>query len=191
MIAAVRGTLGACHAEYAQIDIGGIGLRVFAAPATLAGLGPVGSSVHLHTYLYLRDDVITLYGFARSDERDLFERLLTVSGVGPRIALGLLAHLSPEALRSAIAQGDSEALSKVPGVGRKVAGRIILEMKGKWPPAAQPTPQSSADEELVAALVNLGYTLVQARLALNDAAPDPSLNAEERILAALRHLARP
>ncbi|WP_277210099.1 Holliday junction branch migration protein RuvA [Isoptericola croceus] len=130
MIASLAGTVTQVALDRAVLDVQGVGYLVHATPATLAGLRP-GEPAHLHTTLVVREDSMTVYGFADADEREVFETAQSVSGVGPRIALAMLAVLTPDALRRAIAAEDTAALRRVPGVGAKSAQRIVLELTGK------------------------------------------------------------
>ncbi|WP_028048447.1 Holliday junction branch migration protein RuvA [Cellulomonas sp. URHD0024] len=164
MIASVHGTVQAVRLDAAVVEVGGVGLLVHATPATLAGLR-VGSSAQLATSLLVREDALTLFGFADSDEREVFEIVQTVSGVGPRLALAMLAVHTPDGLRRAVLDEDVKALQRVPGIGLKGAQRIILELKDRiGVPAAvpsatpaRPVPGDRRDM-VVEALVGLGWT---------------------------------
>ena len=127
MIASVHGTVLAVRLDAAVVEVGGVGLLVQATPTTLAGLR-VGSTARLATSLVVREDSLTLFGFADADEREVFEVVQTVSGVGPRLALAMLAVHTPDGLRRAVAAEDLAALQRVPGIGRKGAQRIVLEL---------------------------------------------------------------
>lgn len=130
MIASVRGVVAAIAPDSAVIEVGGVGMQVQCAPATLAGL-KAGVEARLATSLIVREDSLTLYGFADDDEKQLFELLLTASGVGPRIAQAVLAVHQPEAVRRALSSGDTAALTRVPGIGKKGAERLVLELRDK------------------------------------------------------------
>ena len=168
MIASVTGAVQAVRLDAAVVEVGGIGMLVQATPATLAGLRP-GQRATLHTSLVVREDSLTLYGFADADEREVFEVLQTVSGVGPRLALAMLAVHTPDGLRRAVADEDFGALQRVPGIGRKGAQRIVLELGDRL---GVPAPAAGAPaaapilgdhrEQVVEALVGLGW---QARTA--------------------------
>lgn len=192
MIAAVQGRLEAVGPDHAVVSLGGISLRVQVPASTLSELGSVGEEVKLHTHLYVREDHLALYGFLTPDELRLFELLLSVSGIGPRGALSLLSALPPDALQAAISNENVDALCRIPGVGRKTAGRIVLELKGKVRTAAtEPALAArSADAEILTALTSLGYSTAEAQAALSSiqAAPDTSL--EDRLLLALRFFAQ-
>lgn len=189
MIATLRGKLGSRGDDHVVVEVGGIGFRVRVLPSVLDGLGAPGSEVELHTHLHVRENELALYGFASEDELALFQLLLTVSGVGPRVALGILSAASVDTLRLAIAQGNAEALSQMPGIGKKTAQRLVLDLKGKidvtgLPPVPKLTP---ADAEVIAALTSLGYSVVEAQRALRSLPPE-EMSVEDRVLAALRYL---
>ena len=133
LVSSVRGTLEGVGPDWADVDIGGITLRVSAPDSTLRSIGAAGSQVRLLTSLQVREDNLTLFGFGTEEERSIFEALISISGVGPRLALGVLSRLSPESLAAAVHAGDTNAIATVHGVGRKTAGRIVLELKGKLP----------------------------------------------------------
>lgn len=162
MIASVHGTVLAVRLDSAVLEVGGVGLLVQATPATLAGLR-VGQQARVFTALVVREDSLTLFGFADDDEREVFETVQTVSGVGPRLALAMLAVHTPDGLRRAVADEDLAALVRVPGIGRKGAQRIVLELGERLGvPAAgagAPAAALSADhrEQVVDALVGLGW----------------------------------
>ncbi|MCC2333173.1 Holliday junction branch migration protein RuvA [Cellulomonas wangsupingiae] len=198
MIASVHGTVLAVRLDAAVLEVGGVGLLVQATPATLAGLR-VGQPGRLFTSLVVREDSLTLFGFAEDDERDVFETLQTVSGVGPRLALAMLAVHTPDGLRRAVATEDLAALVRVPGIGRKGAQRIVLEL-GERLGAPSPAPGAAgvplpADHrvQVVEALVGLGWPLRAAEDAVTsvlDGTPDP-VGADEVpgvLRAALRSL---
>ncbi|MCL2422985.1 MAG: Holliday junction branch migration protein RuvA [Micrococcales bacterium] len=162
MIASVCGEVLSVGLDAAVVEVGGVGLAVQATPATLAGLR-VGSSARLATSLLVREDALTLFGFAGTDERDVFETVQTVSGIGPRLALAMLAVHTPDGLRRAVADEDLTALQKVPGVGRKSAQRIVLELKdriGAPSGSDRATSAASTDDrrsQVVEALTGLGW----------------------------------
>jgi holliday junction DNA helicase RuvA len=186
MIAHVSGTVTSVAPDGAVIDVGGVGLFVQCTPGTLASLR-AGEAARVATSLVVREDALTLYGFAGEDERSTFELLQTASGVGPRLALAVLAVLSPAALRRAVATEDLAALTAVPGIGRKGAQRIILELAGRLGWAADGTDGGPADtpvsagpaswrEQVRAGLVSLGWQPREADQAI--AAVEPDLAAD-------------
>ncbi|CAM5779282.1 Holliday junction branch migration protein RuvA [Cellulomonas persica] len=167
MIASVRGTVLAVRLDSAVVEVGGVGMLVHATPATLAQLRH-GQEAVLHTSLVVREDSLTLFGFADDDEREAFEVVQTVSGVGPRLALAMLAVHTPDGLRRAVADEDLKALERVPGIGRKGAQRIVLELKDRLgaPSPVAPAGGGGAPPEVAAsdrrqqvvdALVGLGW----------------------------------
>jgi len=179
MIAFVAGRVAALAPDGAVVEVGGVGLSVQCTPGTLAGLR-IGEAAHLPTSLVVREDSLTLYGFADDDERVVFELLQTASGVGPRLAQAMLAVHTPDALRQAVAGEDLAALTQVPGIGRKGAQRIVLELKDRLgavrgPSGAPRTVGRAAtgwSEQLHAALLGLGWSAREADDAVSAAAPD-------------------
>ena len=196
MIASVEGRVGAITAESLVIEVGGIGYRVFAAPAVLATATP-GGTLKLHTYHLVREDQQALFGFRSPEELGFFNLLLTVTGVGPKVALAIVGSRPTADLQLAILQQDQAVLVSIPGIGKKLAERIIFELKEKVSAAgiAAGTSASIAtasEGDVVAALQALGYSLGEARdasrLAVNDSTVGAGL--EERVKAALRTLLR-
>lgn len=200
MISFLRGTVAHVGLSTAVIDLNGAGMSVFATPQTLSRLH-VGEEAKLFTSLIVREDSLTLFGFADDDEREVFEVLLSVSGVGPRLALAVLAVHDPEAIRVAAHSGDGKAFTKVPGIGPKVAGRIVLELTGKLVPhgtggtAPSPAAVSEADwkPQVVAAMTSLGWSEKDAGGSIDKAMADsPELaeagNVAQILRATLRWL---
>lgn len=184
MIASLSGTVQTVRLDSAVLNVGGIGYLVFATPATLAALR-VGSEASLSTSLVVREDSLTLYGFADDDERSVFEASQTVSGVGPRLALAMLAVHTPDGLRRALAGGDVKALTRVPGIGAKGAQRLILELGDKLGQphnldGAAPAPTASLGdqrEQVVQALVSLGWSAKVAEDAITTVLADSEATA--------------
>ena len=166
MIAFVRGNVAALTFNSAVIDVGGVGMQVMCAPNTLAGLR-IGQESQVATSMVVREDSLTIFGFADSDERDMFELVQTASGVGPKVAQAMLAVLSPDRLRSAIAGSDFAMLTSVPGIGRKGAERIVLELKDRIGPltTAQPVADSWRGQ-VQEALLGLGWSARDADKAI-------------------------
>ncbi len=197
MIASLRGRVLSVRLDGAVVELGGLGLQVQATPATLAGLR-TGEECTLATSLVVREDSLTLYGFTDADEREVFETLQTVSGVGPRLALAMLAVHTPDGLRRAVAAEDLTALCRVPGIGRKGAQRIVLDLTdrlgppehGSRPAAPGRTP-GGRSPEVVEALVGLGWNQRQAEAAVATVSADGGSEDQTALLrAALRHLGR-
>lgn len=200
MIATLEGTVTHVGLDRVVVQVGGVGLLALTTPGTAAGLR-TGQQARLATTLVVREDSLTLYGFGGPDERDLFEQVQTVSGVGPRLALAMLAVHEPDSLRAAVRDGDLVALTKIPGVGKKGAERIVLELRDKIdPPAAtagaatQPPAPADGQDEVREALTGLGWSTKQAQEALDrvgrqDDAP-PADDVAATLRAALRELGR-
>lgn len=189
MIAAVQGRLAGRTADSLLIDIGPLVLQVNTSRTTIADAGEVGAEVKLHTYLYVREDQLALYGFGTTEELALFNLLLGVTGIGPRVATGVLSATRPEPLLKAIDAEDTAFLARLPGIGRKTAARIILDLRGKLADVgggAAGVAPASADGEVVEALQALGYSLAEANAAVTRLPRDAGSSVEERIVAALR-----
>jgi Holliday junction DNA helicase RuvA len=190
MISRLRGEPAGRSAEGLVLDVGGVGYLVAATPAALRKADGA-AEVTLETYLHVREDALQLYGFADAAERELFTRLLTVNGIGPKVALAVVSGSSAADLRRAIALGDAARFQAIPGIGKKTAERIVLELKGSLgslADAGEP-PESGAVGGPLAreALVELGYSLADAEAALRGV--DPGLPVEEQVRHALRSAA--
>ncbi|HKZ51580.1 MAG TPA: Holliday junction branch migration protein RuvA [Dehalococcoidia bacterium] len=190
LLARLRGTIEERGPDWLLLEVAGIGFRVQVPTSTLVALGPVGSQATVFTHLHLREDGPVLYGFATRDDLALFQMLISVSGVGPKGALALLSAFEPEALAHAIARGDVERLTRVPGIGRRTAERLALELRGKLREYALPGPAAPGDEEVLAALLSLGYSRAEAERAVATLPADEAQPLEERLRLALRQLAR-
>ncbi|UYP20694.1 Holliday junction branch migration protein RuvA [Rhodococcus sp. Z13] len=196
MIASVHGEVLDIALDHVVIEAGGIGYRVNATPATLAGLRR-GEKARLATAMIVREDSMTLYGFTDTDARDLFGLLQTVSGVGPRLAMATLAVLEPDALRAALADGNTSALTRVPGIGKRGAERMIVELRDKVAAyggaegTAAPAAGSPLRDQIVEALVGLGFTPKQAEPATDKVlAEDPAADVSTALRSALKLLGR-
>jgi len=190
MIAGLRGILENREGDTLVVDVQGVSYRVHAPASTLSRVGAVGEAVKLYTHLYVREGALALYGFATADELTLFEQLLTVSGVGPKAALSLLSAFAPETLRTALAQGNVDLLTRVPGIGKKTAGRLVLELRGKIDLGALGAPAlSGPDAEVVAALTNLGWPASEAQRVVAALPKDSELSVAEKIRLALQAFA--
>ncbi|HKU36143.1 MAG TPA: Holliday junction branch migration protein RuvA [Paenarthrobacter sp.] len=199
MISFLRGTVAHVGLSTAVIDLNGAGMSVYATPQTLSHL-KVGDEAKLFTSMIVREDSLTLFGFADDDEREVFDVLLGVSGVGPRLALAVLAVHEPEAIRVAAHTGDTKAFTKVPGIGPKVAGRLVLELAGKLVPhgtgtSNAPAAQVSAEwkPQVIAAMTSLGWSEKDATGSIDKAMADsPELvdsgNVAQILRATLRWL---
>ncbi len=191
MITAVEGTLEYRGLDSAVIKVGPISLRIYIPGSTLSQLGAVGDKVSLHTYLYVREDNMALYGFSSVEELGLFQNLISVSGVGPKVALSLLSALAPEQLTMAIVGSNVDILSQVPGIGKKIASRLVLELKGKlekgWKGAVA-LPLAPENADIVAALTSLGYSLKEATQAVSSLPSSSELSMEEKVRLALQQL---
>lgn len=185
MIASLTGQVQSRDDKSVVLDIHGVGLRVFVLPRTLEKL-PLQTSATLLTHLTVREDAFELYGFATIGELRLFERLLSVSGVGPKVALGVLSAASANDLESAIERGDSKVLTKVSGVGTKTAERIIVDLRGKLSDAH--SADDSTLSSVIDALVSLGYTSREAREAA--VATPTEQTVEARVKNALRQIGK-
>lgn len=201
MIALIRGELIYKSFEHVIIDVGGVGYRVVIPLSTFYSV-PEHGEVRLHIYTHVREDAIQLFGFLTPDEKNLFILLLSVSGVGPKLALNILSHAGPAALRDAITRGDAKRLSALPGIGKKTAERLVLELNDKirkLDPVSGPAPVSphppalSASgmlDDALSALINLGYKEAQARKALDSLEISPATQLEEVLKGALKILLR-
>lgn len=201
MIASLTGEVLTARLDSVVVEVGGVGLLVHTTPATAAAARP-GESMRLATSLVVREDSLTLFGFADDDERALFEQVQTVSGVGPRLALAMLAVHPPQQLATAIAGGDVKALTKVPGIGKKGAERIVLELRdkvvsvsgdgGQAAPQAV-VPATAGDDQVAEALIGLGWSAKQAEDAVAKVAARPEAegaNTPTVLRLALRELGR-
>ncbi len=189
MIASLKGKLETLGADAAVVDVGGVGFLVYMPTSTLSKLGAAGNEVRLHTHFHLREDNAALYGFATADELGLFQMLLGVSGLGPRLALAMLSAMDVNQLAAAIATANTALLTQVPGIGKKVANRLVLELKDKvtagWltAPAAEMAAES---EEVLAALTSLGYSAAEATRAVASLPPTAAGESlEEKVKLAL------
>jgi Holliday junction DNA helicase RuvA len=188
MIARLRGTVLSIKAPHVVVDAGGVGYRVTCAQTALDTVD-LGRPADLHTHLAVREDSWQLYGFASEDELELFQVLLTVSGVGPRTALAVLSKLNPAAFRAAVVNQQIEALSRVPGVGKKTAEKMIFALKDKLGglDTAPAMPMSAADTEILSALTALGYSAAEAQAALAALPRKEPLDLEEKLRRALAY----
>ncbi len=189
MISFLEGDVAEKAGTRVVISVGGVGYDVLVPASTLSKLPPVGRPTRVHTRMTVRDDAMVLYGFASADERELFDLLVTVNGIGPKVALSFLSVLSPEALRRAIASGDVAALTVVPGVGKKVAQRVALDLKDRL----------GGDEVVIVdgplvdvreALLALGLSPQEASEAMTGLAPNGDRPVEDLLREALQRVGR-
>lgn len=196
MIASIQGVVEGRRAGYIIIRTGGFGIRVFAPTTTLSHLGEVGSEVSLYTHFYVREDGMALYGFSSEEDRDAFEQLIGISGVGPKLALALLSMMDAQTFYKAIADEDQQRLALTPGVGKKLAARLVLELKGKLPSLSTLgsdgalSPSGKLQSEVLEALMGLGFSSTEAQAALSKIPQDRPMTLEEQITFALRSFAR-
>jgi len=197
MIASIRGKLIFVGVDHAVLETGGVGFLVYAPRNVLGAIGELGDEVLLYTHLHIREDLLALYGFASSDQRHLFETLLGVSGIGPKVALSLLSSAPVDELRARIAGGDIAALSRVPGIGKKTAERLVLELRGKLEIKGLPAPSGATpalmalNGELAEMLISLGFSAAEASAALAALPADTPADLEERLRLALRYFGTP
>jgi Holliday junction DNA helicase RuvA len=185
MIASLAGTVVAIVPGAAVLELGGMGLRVLVPASTAAKLPAVGERTKLLTHLLVREDARTLYGFATAPELELFERLLGVRGLGPARALALLSASSAEALRAAIAGENTGALLRIPGIGRRLAAQIVLDLKDKIGPALGEAETATTDGEVLTWLTAMGFPAAEAQAAVAKLPRDASRPVEERVRHAL------
>jgi Holliday junction DNA helicase RuvA len=172
MIAHLRGKLLAKHPNQAIVEIGGVGYDVTISVPTFSDLPALGSEVSLHVHTHVREDLIALYGFLRPSEKLLFEKLITVSGIGPKLAVTILSGMAADEMVRAIRGNDVTRLTRIPGIGKKTAERMVLELRDKLPelgPSSAPaaSPMTATEEDVLSALVNLGYQRPAAEKALS------------------------
>ncbi|MDE2901154.1 MAG: Holliday junction branch migration protein RuvA [Chloroflexota bacterium] len=192
MIAGLRGNLEAVGPDWAIVNVQGVSFRVSVPSSAVPALGAVGSAVHLHTHLIVRDDALELHGFPSDDALRLFTLLIGVSGIGPRLAHSMLSAMTADTLAAAIAAGDTRALAQAPGLGQRTAARVIVELKDKldmgFSGGAPGVPTTGAADAVTEALQALGYSAIEARQAA--AGGDATLPVEEQVRQALQRFAQ-
>jgi Holliday junction DNA helicase RuvA len=189
MISFLEGDVAERSGGRVVISVGGVGYDVLVPASTLAKLPPVGRPVRVYTRMVVRDDAMSLFGFANADERELFDLLVTVSGIGPKVALSFLSVLSPDAFRRAVSSGDIGALTVVPGVGKKVAQRVVLDLKDKLG-AEDLVIVDGPLADVREALLALGLSQQEASDAMTGLAPNRHAPVEDLLREALQHLGR-
>lgn len=198
MIAHLHGTLFEKHPNRLIVDVAGVGYEVFVPFSTFYGLGEPGAQLSLRIHTHLREDALTLYGFGTALEQELFEKMIAVSGIGPRLALAVLSGIEPQELVRAVEVADVARLTAIPGVGKKTSERIVLELKDRLPRPTTPSPGTAAApvpvrDDVLSALINLGYHRPLAERAVDAALKPPGApNAgfEPTLKQALRELAK-
>lgn len=192
MIASIHGRLQHLGDGELVLEINGLGLRIAVSKSVIDTNPEVGQALFLHTKLIVKEDSLSLYGFSSTEERELFETLLGVSGIGPKLALAILSHLSPDVLRSAVVNNQPEVLANVPGLGKKTAEKVIFNLKDSFEAPIGPdyTPTES-DIEVLSVLTTLGYSMVEAQAAIQSIPDDSEDQVEERVRLALKYFAKP
>lgn len=198
MIAHLKGTLKSKTADHIVVDVNGVGYHVFISLNTFYELPPENGAVEFHVHTHVTQDQWSLYGFLTAAEKQLFQQLIKVSGIGPKSALSLLSGLSPHEIAQAIARGDVATLTKIPGIGRKTAERMIVDLKGKVllgdvPLKGGTSPRATASQtydEALSALLHLGYTRPQAEQSLSGLNWEKGLGFQEAIKQGLKNMAR-
>ncbi len=197
MITSIHGTLESCRSDQVILRVGGFSIRVFAPASTLSRLHEPEMAVSLFTHFHMREDGVALYGFLAETDRDAFEQLIGVSGVGPKVALALLSVMDAPTLFKAIADEDQQRLGLAPGVGKRLAARLILELKGKLPTLAalggSPASVSQTGHiqaEVLEALIGLGYSNAEAQAAIVKIPQDQGMTLEQQVMYALRTFSR-
>ena len=190
MIASLQGILESLGGDGAIINVNGVGFQVYMPTSALSTLGAIGEEVKVHTHLHVKEDELSLYGFDSADELRLFEMLISVSGLGPKLALSMLSAMSVDQLTMAIATGSADLLTTVPGIGKKMADRLILELREKIGAGFIATPAAQLAQEntdVIAALTSLGYSVTEASRAVATLPPSSDLTLEEKIKLALQY----
>jgi Holliday junction DNA helicase RuvA len=193
MIASLNGIIDAISTDSMIVNVNGVGFKVSVPTSVLSELGAVGREVKLYTHLHVREDDMSIYGFGSIDELRLFETLITVSGLGPKTALGMLSAMSADQVAMAIASGSVEILTTIPGIGKKTADRLILELKDKVGGVMISTPAGRAAQEnadVVTTLASLGYSVNEATHAVATLPTGQKLKLEEKIKLALQYLGK-
>ena len=199
MLAFVKGCLADTGRDYVVLDNQGIGYLIYTPSSVLENLPPMGQTVKMYTYMYVREDQLTLYGFLNRDDLHIFKLLIGVSGIGPKGALGILSCISPNEFRFAVMSGDSKTIAKAPGIGPKTAQKLIIELKDKLKleDMFEENPQevsgishagSNAEKETIMALVALGYSETEAFKAVQKVDGTPDMNGETLLKLALKQM---
>jgi len=189
MIERLMGQIAKLEKDAVVVMVGGIGLRVRVPKTVLETVHGPGEVVTLYTHFIVREDEFSLYGFPNEDERNLFEIVISVSGVGPRTGIAILSTLTADQLRGAVAREQPDILTRVPGIGKKTAEKIVFELKSKLKTATMPEIAliSDADTDVIAALTALGYSLIEAQTAIQSIPRDAAKDVETRVMLALQY----
>ncbi|MCZ7670075.1 MAG: Holliday junction branch migration protein RuvA [Chloroflexi bacterium] len=190
MIASISGTIQFIGKDNLVVKVGGVGVRLFVPRTVLEDVGGVGRAIFLHTHLIVREQDLSLYGFETAEDLQLFEVLLTVNGVGPKVALAILSTLSPELLKSAIMREETAVLQRVPGIGKKTAERMMFQLRDKLDLSAAGTAVplvTDIDADVIDFLTGLGFSIVEAQSALQHI-PREAKTVDERVQYALQYL---
>jgi Holliday junction DNA helicase RuvA len=190
MIASISGTIQRVGKDNLVVNVGGIGLRVFVPRGVLEQAGPVGRSTSLYTHMLVREKELSLYGFESEEDLNLFEILLDVNGVGPKVGLSMLSTLSPEVIRGAIAREETAVLQRVPGIGKKTAERIMFQLRDKLDFTAEVSAvpyMRDVDADVIDVLTTLGFSIVEAQTALQNI-PRDETDLDRRVQLALQYL---
>ncbi len=190
MIASLTGKLEAVNTDSIVVNVNGVGFLVYLPGSALSVVGAVGSDIRIYTHLHVREDILSLYGFLTPEDLRLFETLITVSGIGPKLGLAMLSGMTAGQLTMAIAAGDANALKQIPGIGKKTSERIVLELKDKIETEILTMPAARATEtnnDVIAALVSLGYSVTEAARAASAIPADKEMSLQEKIKLALQY----
>jgi Holliday junction DNA helicase RuvA len=192
MIAGLEGKIAAQAADHIVLNVSGVYYKVFMPGSTISQMGRLGETAHVYTHLYVREDQMALYGVPEERQLKMFETLLGVSGIGPKVALSILSTMPIDALENAIGSGNVDLLTRIPGIGRKTASRLVLELKGKIDIVAAAGIHASptAAAEVVEALAGLGYSPAEIQAALSGLPKDTELTTEDMVMFALKRLGR-
>ncbi len=190
MIATVSGTIARIGPDFLVIDVGGVGLRIRVPGPILENVGGTGRSIGLFTHLVVRETELSLYGFDSEDDLNLFELLLGISGVGPKVSIAILSTLSPEVLKGAVVREETAVLQRVPGIGKKTAERIMFQLRDKMDLTAEAATAillSDEDQDVIDFLTSLGFSIVEAQTAIQNI-PSDVVGLESRVQYALQYL---
>ena len=188
MIAGLRGLIAGKSEDSLLVDCSGVIYRVGTSTSTLSEVGTIGDPVEVLTHLIVREDQLALFGFATAEELSFFDVLIGVTGIGPRLACAVLSTMTPEALFAALQGGDVDLLATVPGIGKKTAARIVVDLRGKLPETMAIGVQRAGNADVTEALQALGYTSAEIQQAMARATFDAGMTVEERIVATLQQI---